>query len=79
MSQFDTHYEAGSLSSSPAASDHYEKPSPAHKQNGAENKKADVSNGVDKLAYTDDDADVALKSTDGRVFKVHSYLLKAQG
>lgn len=40
-------------------------------------KKVDHGNGVDKLAYTDDDAGVKLKSTDGRVFKVHSYLLKA--
>jgi uncharacterized spore protein YtfJ len=28
-------------------------------------------------AYADPDADVELKSTDGRVFKVHSYFLKA--
>jgi hypothetical protein len=34
-------------------------------------------NGSHKVTYEDADADVALRSSDGRIFKVESYVLKA--
>jgi len=34
-------------------------------------------NGNHKVTYEDPDADVALRSSDGRIFKVESYVLKA--
>ena len=34
-------------------------------------------NGIHKVTYEDPNADVALRSSDGRIFKVESYVLKA--
>lgn len=34
-------------------------------------------NGSHKVTYENPDADVALRSSDGRIFKVESYVLKA--
>ena len=40
------------------------------------NAKSGNGNGVQKVAYEDPNADVSLRSNEGRIFKVESYVLK---